>query len=637
MRQFKRLGIDLLATGGTDVRVRVSLGDITSGFLDEKIAGAVSGKITKAIANAGFNEVLELDVDESNIDHNILANYDINQHRNLDDAQTTAINLWSGTKIQTELDGKINAIPNPVADNRLTKTIGLDGNDLEQTGIAVDDSDNLTGINDLTMAGNLTVNGTQTIINTTDLEVTDGNITVNKGGTLASANLQTAGLTVEMTDATDAAWGFDSTITSKFKLGEVGDEREVVTTTHSQAISNKTINADNNTISDLEVDNLKTGVLTTDLNNVVDDTKLPSSKAVKDYVAQEIATKDEASEIAFDPSSSTLTSLNVQDAIDEADTKAESHINASDNVHGIGATADVVGTDTAQTLTNKTIQGASIETPARLDTKQDTEANLVTYALTATNGQLCFATDTKVMYQVIDTELEELTGTATAVKSEITQNGHAFVTLDSIYNDGVSWKKALANNSDTLGTHVVVEVIDGNNFVMSQVGRHVISGHGLILGEFYFVSDTVAGVLSTTEGVNFSNPLLFVDTANTVVCVPYRPSFIDNTVVTQQIINLNNNSINQDVTNFLINPVGFRAFKSQVEVEIDATANVYEHLVIEGIWNGSNWDLTIDSIGDSGVSFDMTNAGQLQYNSPNFAGFNSGKVSFKYNVMIRGL
>lgn len=58
---------------------------------------------------------------------------------------------------------------------------------------------------------------------------------------------------------------------------------DVVGTTDAQTLTNKTINADNNTVSNLEVDNLKAGVLNTDLTGATSDTQVPSSKATKDY------------------------------------------------------------------------------------------------------------------------------------------------------------------------------------------------------------------------------------------------------------------------------------------------------------------------------------------------------------------
>lgn len=60
---------------------------------------------------------------------------------------------------------------------------------------------------------------------------------------------------------------------------------DTATASASQTLINKTINADNNTISNLEVDNLKSGILDTDLSSVVGtDTTLPSAKAVKTYI-----------------------------------------------------------------------------------------------------------------------------------------------------------------------------------------------------------------------------------------------------------------------------------------------------------------------------------------------------------------
>lgn len=73
------------------------------------------------------------------------------------------------------------------------------------------------------------------------------------------------------TTATDRTWSVNK---SKTYI----DWRDSTTST----LANKTINADNNTITNLEVDNLKTGVLDTDLTSVsASDDTIPSAKATK--------------------------------------------------------------------------------------------------------------------------------------------------------------------------------------------------------------------------------------------------------------------------------------------------------------------------------------------------------------------
>ena len=65
-----------------------------------------------------------------------------------------------------------------------------------------------------------------------------------------------------------------------------------------------------------------------------------------------------------------------------------------------GTLKEIVDVSSTQSLSNK-----SIVSPSRLDVKKDTEANLTTYAATATDGQWCFATDTQTMYQVVSNSL----------------------------------------------------------------------------------------------------------------------------------------------------------------------------------------------------------------------------------------
>ena len=111
----------------------------------------------------------------------------------------------------------------------------------------------------MVIIGDLTVNGTTTTINTQTLDVEDAQITVNKGGTQATANAQDAGLLVEMSDATDVMIGYDSTLASRFKAGDVGSEAEVATVSHTQTLTNKTIDADQNTITNIENADIKAG------------------------------------------------------------------------------------------------------------------------------------------------------------------------------------------------------------------------------------------------------------------------------------------------------------------------------------------------------------------------------------------
>lgn len=89
----------------------------------------------------------------------------------------------------------------------------------------------------LTVDGNATISGTTTTINTETLDVEDPNIGVNRGGNQATADSAVSGVTVQMSDATNARIGYDSSLASKFKAGEVGSESEIVTTGTAQAIT----------------------------------------------------------------------------------------------------------------------------------------------------------------------------------------------------------------------------------------------------------------------------------------------------------------------------------------------------------------------------------------------------------------
>jgi hypothetical protein len=91
---------------------------------------------------------------------------------------------------------------------------------------------------DLIVSQNFTVNGTSITINTANLDVEDKNITINKNGNDTSA--EGAGLTVERA-GTDGSLIYDSTLISKWKLGNVGSESEVIIATGNQSIGGNKI------------------------------------------------------------------------------------------------------------------------------------------------------------------------------------------------------------------------------------------------------------------------------------------------------------------------------------------------------------------------------------------------------------
>lgn len=159
-------------------------------------------------------------------------------------------------------------------DNAVARFNGTDG-DLQNSGVTIDDSNNVAGLANLTLSGeidksasstmtiggttattinigrsgqttvikgNLQVDGTTTTVNSTTIEVTDPNIVLNNGGNQAGAE-DTAGITIEMSDATDAVILYDSNSATFFKLGEAGSEDDVVGRTATQTLTNKTLTA----------------------------------------------------------------------------------------------------------------------------------------------------------------------------------------------------------------------------------------------------------------------------------------------------------------------------------------------------------------------------------------------------------
>ena len=177
---------------------------------------------------------------------------------------------------------------------------------------------------------------------------------------------------------------------------------ELPTNSSTDTLTNKTIDADSNTISNLEVDNLKSGVLDTDLTSVSgsDDT-IPSAKATKTYVDTQLTAED--LDISADSGSNIAIDLDSEVLDLEGGTGIDTTTGTNKVTFAVDSTiATLTG---SQTLTNKGINLANntvTSTLAQLNTAVS-DATLVDLddSQTLTNKVINFENNTAIVVYVV--------------------------------------------------------------------------------------------------------------------------------------------------------------------------------------------------------------------------------------------
>lgn len=493
--------------------------------------------------------------------------------------------------------------------------------------------------------GNLTIQGTTTTVDTQTLDVKDPNILVNDGGNDATS--EGAGITVDRT-GTKGSIIYKDASASKFAVGALGAEADVVTTTATQTLSNKTldstltisasavstpngVNFDSNTLV-IDAANNRVGIGTATPAN-----KLDVSGDFGCNTANVNSIVGNISSLSVSPLGTSATTMTVANNV----TISGEQKNVSIGANGASGSETIIslGSSTSGALNRVTFNGSqAVKLPVGNNTTDRP-------ALPA-NGMIRY-NSTENVYEGYSTAAGgwSAIGGGSSV-DRIYKPTHNFTVGDVLYFDGTNYLEAQANAANTAEVvGIVSRVIDVDNFELTLSGEvtGILSPASLTPGTVYFLSDATAGLLTSAEPTTIgfvSLPLAVAITSTSLYFAPKRGSIVGSANARTQITLANNATTT--VQNVSVYDAGELAgWVSLVNSTAANSLRFYVQAPFAKKGNTASPDYFISPsyVGDtppSGFSMSITAAGLIQITMPTWTGYQSAVINYALNAPAVG-
>ena len=286
------------------------------------------------------------------------------------------------------------------------------------------------------------------------------------------------------------------------------DQIHTFVTAGSLTLTNKTIDVDNNTVSNIEVDNLKSGVLDTDISSVAGtDTTLASAKAIKTYVDAQVTAQD----LDFQGDSGGALSI---------DLDSETLTIAGDTgitTTGSGNTINIDLDDTASdmTATNSGVYGSATAIPVITVDRQGRLTAASTAAISTTLTVDGDSTSQDVSLATDDLQILGTTGEIDVAVTKVSTDVKATIGLA----DTITGNRTFSNNVTISGGLTVVGTTQTNNVEIVSTSNGVqfegtaADGHDAILKSVVADSDKTYTLPNITGYV----PILTTDPGTTAI------------------------------------------------------------------------------------------------------------------------